>query len=237
MNRALPARHPRRALPVLLLLLPALLASSSPRGPGATAGTGAPAAEVRPVAGAAGAAALRRPVATPREPALGGGAPASPRSEEAGGNGSARSWPVGPPRPAVVRGWAPPASPYGAGHRGVDLAARPGTPVRAAAASRVTFAGRVANRGVLVISLTDTGDPPLRTTYEPVRPLVDKGEEVAAGQVVATIEAGPAHCAAGCLHWGLLRGTEYLNPLSLLPPSILRRPPSRLLPVFGVPLP
>ncbi|MGW0702580.1 peptidoglycan DD-metalloendopeptidase family protein [Streptomyces sp. NPDC002867] len=234
MNCALPARHPRRALPALLLL--ALLASSSPRGPGALAGTGAPAAEVRPGAGATGAA-LRRPVATPREPALGVRAPASPLSEEAGGNGGARSWPVGAPRPVVVRGWAPPASPYGAGHRGVDLAARPGAPVRAAAAGRVAFAGRVANRGVLVISLTDTGDPPLRTTYEPVRPLVDKDEEVAAGQVVATIEAGPAHCAAGCLHWGLLRGTEYLNPLSLLPSSILRRPPSRLLPVFGVPLP
>lgn len=136
-----------------------------------------------------------------------------------------------------MRGWAPPSSPYGAGHRGVDLAAPPGTPVRAAAAGRIAFAGRVANRSVLVISLTGTGEPPLRITYEPVRPLVDKGEEVAAGQVVGTIDAGPSHCAAGCLHWGLLRGTEYLNPLSLLSPSILRRPPSRLLPVFGVPLP
>nr|WP_256356245.1 peptidoglycan DD-metalloendopeptidase family protein [Streptomyces sp. PKU-EA00015] len=221
----------------MLLLLLALLASSSPRGPGAGATVGSDAPAGTGVSWARGGAALRRPVMTPREPALGAKAPASPRSEEAGGNGGARSWPVGAPRPVVVRGWAPPASPYGAGHRGVDLAARPGTPVRAAAAGRVAFAGRVANRGVLVISLTDTGDPPLRTTYEPVRPLVDKGEEVTAGQVVATIEAGPAHCAAGCLHWGLLRGTEYLNPLSLLPPSLLRRPPSRLLPVFGVPLP
>ncbi|MFF8846987.1 murein hydrolase activator EnvC family protein [Streptomyces sp. NPDC015127] len=163
----------------------------------------------------------------------GGGGPA----DRPGGRGGARSWPVGAPRPLVVRGWAPPASPYGPGHRGVDLAAPPGTPVRAAAAGRVTFAGRVAGRGVLVISLTDTGDPPLRTTYEPVRPLVDKGAEVTAGQVVATVDTGPSHCAAGCLHWGLLRGTRYLNPLSLLPPRILRRPPSRLLPVFGVPLP
>ncbi|MFB6554375.1 hypothetical protein ACFCWX_31235, partial [Streptomyces sp. NPDC056405] len=31
----------------------------------------------------------------------------------------ARLWPVGT-RPAVLRGWEPPATPYGPGHRGVD---------------------------------------------------------------------------------------------------------------------
>ncbi|MDG4865884.1 M23 family peptidase, partial [Streptomyces sp. T-3] len=36
-----------------------------------------------------------------------------------------RSWPVGD-RPLVVRAWDPPATTYGAGHRGVDLAAAPG---------------------------------------------------------------------------------------------------------------
>lgn len=146
-----------------------------------------------------------------------------------------RSWPVGPPRPVVLRGWEPPDSAYGPGHRGVDLPAPPGTLVRAAAPGRVSFAGRVAGRGVLSLTLTGTGEPPLRTTYEPVRPLLPEGAEVSAGQVVATIEPGPSHCAAGCLHWGLLRGAEYLDPLSLLPPWLLRRSPSRLLPVFGVP--
>ncbi len=145
------------------------------------------------------------------------------------------SWPVGPPRPLVVRGWDPPASTYGRGHRGVDLAAPPGTPVRAAAAGRISFAGQVAGRGVVAISLTGTGDPPLRTTYEPVEAALPVGTEVSAGQVVGTVEAAASHCEAGCLHWGLLRGEEYLDPLSLLPPWLLARPPSRLLPVFGVP--
>ncbi|MFJ6943412.1 peptidoglycan DD-metalloendopeptidase family protein [Streptomyces wuyuanensis] len=144
-------------------------------------------------------------------------------------------WPVGPPRPAVVRGWEPPPSPYGRGHRGVDLTAPPGTEVRAAAAGRVSFAGPVAGRGVLSIELAGTGDPPLRTTYEPVRPLVAEGALVGEGEAVAVIAEGPAHCPRGCLHWGLRRGTEYLDPLSLLPASALRRGPSRLLPVFGVP--
>jgi len=145
-------------------------------------------------------------------------------------------WPVAG-RPAVLRGWEPPAGPYGPGHRGVDLTARPGTAILAAATGRVSFAGRVAGRGVLVIELAGSGAPPLRTTYEPVRALVEKGDDVVSGRPVGVLEAGPFHCAAGCLHWGLRRGDAYLDPLSLLPPALLRRGPSRLLPVFGVPGP
>ncbi|MFF0848093.1 murein hydrolase activator EnvC family protein [Streptomyces olivaceus] len=147
----------------------------------------------------------------------------------------ARNWPVGT-RPAVLRGWVPPATPYGPGHRGVDLAAADGAPVRAVAAGRVSFAGRVAGRGVVSVELAGTGEPPLRTTYEPVRAAVHKGDRVAAGQVLGTAEAAGSHCTA-CLHWGLLRGDTYLDPLTLLPPWLLNSGPSRLLPVLGVPLP
>lgn len=147
-----------------------------------------------------------------------------------------RTWPVGV-RPPVLRGWEPPATVYGPGHRGVDLGAPPGTPVRAVAAGRVFFAGPVAGRGVVSIELTGTGDPPLRTTYEPVSASVRKGDRVAAGEIVGTVQATGSHCGGGaCLHWGLLRGTAYLNPLLLLPPWLLNGP-TRLLPVPGVPLP
>jgi len=148
----------------------------------------------------------------------------------------ARNWPVGA-HPVVVRGWEPPAAPYGPGHRGVDLAAAVGDPVRAVAAGRVIFAGRVAGRGVISVGLTGTGDPPLRTTYEPVRASVQDGDEVAAGEVVGVLEPPTGHCAASCLHWGLLRGETYLNPLSLLPPWLLHGGPSRLLRVDRVPVP
>ncbi|MGB9998348.1 M23 family metallopeptidase [Streptomyces pseudogriseolus] len=148
----------------------------------------------------------------------------------------ARTWPVGV-RPRVLRGWEPPATVYGPGHRGVDLAAPPGTPVRAVADGRVSFAGRVAGKGVVSVELAGTGDPPLRTTYEPVRASVPRGTEVKAGEVIGTVEAGGSHCTAPCVHWGLLRGGAYLDPLSLLPPWLLQRGPSRLLPVLGVPLP
>lgn len=143
----------------------------------------------------------------------------------------ARAWPVGV-RPVVVRGWEPPATVYGPGHRGVDLGAPAGAPVRAVAAGRVSFAGRVAGRGVVSVELAGTA---LRTTYEPVTPSVEKGDEVGAGDVVGALEAAAPHCPATCLHWGLLAGETYLNPLALLPPWLLRAGPSRLLPVLDVP--
>jgi len=147
-----------------------------------------------------------------------------------------RAWPVGL-HPSVIRGWEPPATTYGRGHRGVDLAAAPGTPVRAVAPGRVSFAGRVAGRGVVSVELNGTGDPPLRTTYEPVRATAKKGAEVTAGEVIGVLEPTGSHCPASCLHWGLRRADTYLDPLSLLPPWLLGRGPSRLLPVIGVPEP
>ncbi|MFH8900272.1 peptidoglycan DD-metalloendopeptidase family protein [Streptomyces coeruleorubidus] len=143
-----------------------------------------------------------------------------------------RTWPVGS-LPRVLRGWEPPATAYGPGHRGVDLAAAPGTPVRAVAAGRVSFAGRVAGKGVVSVELTGTGEPPLRTTYEPVTAAVEEGEEVESGEVIGTVDATGSHCTVTCVHWGLRRGDTYVNPLSLLPPWLLHRGPSRLLPVYG----
>ncbi|MFD9882088.1 murein hydrolase activator EnvC family protein [Streptomyces alboflavus] len=146
-----------------------------------------------------------------------------------------RVWPVGV-RPLVVRGWEPPATEYGAGHRGVDLAAAPGSPVRAVAPGRVSFAGRVGGRGVVSVELSGTGAPPLRTTYEPVRSAVKKGARVTPGELLGTVESTARfHCPTACFHWGLLREDTYLNPLALLPPWLLGRRPARLLPLTGPP--
>src|SRR3954449_10514353 len=73
-------------------------------------------------------------------------------------------WPLDP-RPSLVTGFDPPTTPWGAGHRGVDLLGQPGQTVRAALAGTVTFAGTLAGRGVVVVSHGAT-----RTTYEPVAP-------------------------------------------------------------------
>lgn len=127
------------------------------------------------------------------------------------GEVSGWGWPLsGPARP--TRRFDPPPQRWLAGHRGVDLAARPGDKVVAAGPGTVGLAERVAGRGVVTISHSDG----LRTTYLPVRALVRPGEVVAAGQVIGVVEEDTAaHCIAPCLHWGLLRGRLYLDPLLL----------------------
>jgi murein DD-endopeptidase MepM/ murein hydrolase activator NlpD len=133
-------------------------------------------------------------------------------------------WPLdGAPQP--VRRFDPPPQPWSAGHRGVDLAAAPGAVVRAAGAGTVYFAGLVAGRPV--ISVAHPGG--LRTTYEPVRPAVTAGAAVAAGDPLGALLAGHPGCpAAACLHWGLRRGDEYLDPLALLGLGRVRLLPARL---------
>ncbi len=112
----------------------------------------------------------------------------------------------------VVGAFAPPEHPWLPGHRGVDLATTTGAVVRAAADGRVSFAGPLAGRGVVVV---DHGG--LRTTYEPLDPSVQPGQHVRAGQALGVISPGTGHCGSGrCLHLGLRRGREYLDPLLLL---------------------
>lgn len=132
-------------------------------------------------------------------------------------------WPLAP-APEVAADFDPPEQTWNAGHRGVDLLGGAGQQVLAAASGQVTFAGRLAGRGVVVVSHGE-----LRTTYEPVAADVRTGDTVDAGTRIGILEAGAGHCVPRtCLHWGLLRGEEYLDPLSLL-----GRGPVRLLAPTG----
>jgi murein DD-endopeptidase MepM/ murein hydrolase activator NlpD len=119
------------------------------------------------------------------------------------------SWPLPPPHP-VVRSFEAPASPFGPGHRGVDLSAAAGTAVLAAADGVVVYAGAVATR--TLVSVEHHGG--LRTTYEPVTPTVAAGHPVRRGEVIGHLQEG--HCPSPCLHWGARRGHEYLDPLRLV---------------------
>ncbi|MFI6793598.1 M23 family metallopeptidase [Nonomuraea sp. NPDC050383] len=127
-------------------------------------------------------------------------------------------WPLDG-RPRIVRHFAPPLERWLAGHRGIDLAAPPATPVLAAGAGTVRYAGRLAGRGV--VSVEHPGG--LRTTYLPVTPSVRRGEHVSAGDPLGVLEASAeSHCAESCLHWGLLRPPRYLDPLLVLGQARIR---------------
>jgi murein DD-endopeptidase MepM/ murein hydrolase activator NlpD len=132
-------------------------------------------------------------------------------------------WPLSP-RPQVLSGFDPPATTWGAGHRGVDLLGHAGQPVHASLGGTVTFAGTIAGRGVVVV---DHGG--VRTTYEPVSASLAVGDPVGRGGVIGTLQRAGSHCfPRACLHWGLLRGDTYLNPLTLVGAG-----PIRLLPLDG----
>jgi murein DD-endopeptidase MepM/ murein hydrolase activator NlpD len=124
----------------------------------------------------------------------------------------------------VVRRFQPPPTPWGAGHRGVDLVASVGQPVLAAGPGVVAFSGVVAGVGVVTVQHARG----LRTTYEPVRARAPSRVAVAAGDAIGEVDATPGHCAPlTCLHWGLLSGRgaqeTYLDPVTVL--GLLPGPP------------
>lgn len=132
-------------------------------------------------------------------------------------------WPL-QPQPEVMGLFDPPDSPYGSGHRGVDLAGWPGQVVRTALPGTVRFTGRIAGVGIVVV-----GHGATRTTYQPVAASVEVGAQVAAGDPIGTLEVAGSHCLpTTCLHWGWIRGETYLDPLLLVGGG-----PVRLLPLHA----
>jgi len=118
-------------------------------------------------------------------------------------------WPVAGPR-VVERPFLAPPTPYGAGHRGVDLAATGiSVEVRAVTSGIVHFAGVVVDRPVITVR---TGQ--VLATVEPVTPLVAIGDAVIAGQVIGVLE--PGHCVRPCVHLGVRVAGEYVSPLLYL---------------------
>jgi murein DD-endopeptidase MepM/ murein hydrolase activator NlpD len=132
------------------------------------------------------------------------------------------TWPL-VPAPKVTRPFEAPASDYGPGHRGVDLAATPGQPALASGEGVVVFAGLVAGFGVVSID----HDGGLRTTYEPVTATVTVGTRVYRGQPVGTVNSGHPGCpVVACLHWGVRHDGDYLDPVALIrTESVIRLKP------------
>jgi murein DD-endopeptidase MepM/ murein hydrolase activator NlpD len=123
---------------------------------------------------------------------------------------------------AVVRPFDPPRTPYGAGHRGADFAAAPGSPVRAAGPGTVTFAGTVA--GARHVTVAHAGG--LRTSYSFLASVrVRAGERVERGDVVGTAGGGGPNHGRAVVHLGLRIGDDYLDPMRLFrgaapPPTV-----------------
>jgi len=113
----------------------------------------------------------------------------------------------------VVRAFDPPASPYGSGHRGIDIAAPFGTVVVAPAAGTVSFAGPVG--GYLFLTIDHGGG--LASTYSWVYGLlVRKGDAITAGQDIALSGGGHPGDTIASLHVGVRLNGVYVDPMLYL---------------------
>jgi hypothetical protein len=126
---------------------------------------------------------------------------------------------LAPPVPGVIeRPFAYEGDPFARGHhRGVDLAAPPGTPVRAACSGRVTFAGR-AGAGAVAIRCGR-----FSVTHLPLHPAVRAGDRVPAGAPLGTVRRARGHEG---LHLGVRTASDRLGYVDPAPLLRDRRPPT-----------
>jgi hypothetical protein len=135
---------------------------------------------------------------------------------------AAAGWRSPVPGP-VTRAFDVGANPYEGGrHRGIDLGAAPGTPVRAACAGRVVVAGRVGTSGGVVTLLCGRW----RVSHMPLNTITVRPDtNVSPGARLGTLADDHAHAG---LHLGVRRaGTRfgYVDPLRFLSPTPTPLPP------------
>ncbi len=99
-------------------------------------------------------------------------------------------------------------------HEGIDLAARPGTPIRAAESGRVIFSGRLGGYGKVVV-VKHAGA--FRTVYAHASRLhVRKGEFVEKGERIASV-GSTGRSSGPHLHFEVRQGKTAKDPLLYLP--------------------
>lgn len=137
--------------------------------------------------------------------------PARASAPSAAGPGSPGGWVTPVPGFQIVKAFDKPERNWQPGHRGIDVAALPGEPIRSPAAGRVHFAGKVAGRPI--VSIEAAGHI---MSFEAVEPLVRTGDDVFAGTHLGTV-ADPPHCPGGCVHVGVWKTSaqkDYLDPVA-----------------------
>jgi murein DD-endopeptidase MepM/ murein hydrolase activator NlpD len=116
----------------------------------------------------------------------------------------------------VIRAFEPPGTPFGSGHRGIDIAVPVGTVVTAPEMGVVSFAGRVG--GELFVTLDHGGG--LTSTYSWLSAaLVRRGDAIARGESIARTGQGHPGSDVPHLHLGVRLADQYLDPLLFLAPQ------------------
>ena len=134
-------------------------------------------------------------------------APSSPSTPASSSPGATLSWPVSGP---VTSGFGPR---FGRMHEGIDIAVGTGTPVRAAAAGTVIYAGLLGGYGNLVV--VDHGGG-LSTAYAHNSSLsVRQGSAVDAGTVIA-LSGNTGNSSGPHVHFEVRVNGSAVDPLRYL---------------------
>ena len=150
---------------------------------------------------------------------------------------------VAPPDAAAAREWSWPVrgdvltayrngpDPYSSGqHRGIDVAAPVGTPVVAAVAGTVEYAGTVGSAGLTVSQRTSDGRYQLSYLHLS-RIAVHRGQSIDAGERLGDVGvSGRPSAERPHLHFGVRAAGErhgYVDPLGLLGPPPAEPPQSQ----------
>jgi murein DD-endopeptidase MepM/ murein hydrolase activator NlpD len=102
---------------------------------------------------------------------------------------------------------------YDAGHRGVDLITASGNQIIAPEDGVISYKGVVANAPTVTLMVGE-----YKNTFQPATTTLPTGSQVGRGEVFAVVDIyrdQRQHCeeVESCLHWGMLIGDNYLNPL------------------------
>lgn len=124
----------------------------------------------------------------------------------------------------IVRPFRAPETPYGPGHRGIDISAAMNNPVLSPTDGTISFIGKVGYRNLVTVET-----PQGFMTMEPVCSEMLVGEPIQAGSEIGSVCLPDPeyvwHCGE-CLHLGLRTESGYLSPELYLGGLT----PSRLLP-------
>lgn len=151
------------------------------------------------------------PAAPTRSAAAAPIAPTTPVAAPTGTGPGRFLWPV---TGRTLRRFGP--QPNGGRNDGIDIAARAGTPVLAAAGGVVAYAGSLAGFGQLV--LVRHGGNYLTAYGHAERLLVTRGQAVRAGQAIARVGA-TGSAPEPELHFEIRQGRKPVDPVGLLPPA------------------
>lgn len=130
---------------------------------------------------------------------------AEPRAETA--------WVTVVPAMEIIEAFDPPDEAWLKGHRGIDVLAVAGEPLRAPAAGVIRFRGSVAGTATISIE-TDSG---YVVSFQPATSELKKGEKFTAGAEIGTVGDG-THCDSSCVHIGVWLASsqkKYLDPAKL----------------------